>query len=378
MKRTLIALLLVCSALLLCGCGQLADLYDKEYLSVTDYEPPAAEKAVAEDSVTVHDMDELRGALTALIDAGAPGGHVIFDTAYTGDINADIASVCWQVRTQDALYAYCVENISYELSKIVSHNEATISISYTEAGLERDQIVHLQFSTGLEEQLYAAIARGDSRLVVLIDRSRITAEDVDSLASRVYREDPVLAPKEPRVTVNMLSGTGMQRLYEINFNYGMTEEEFLIRRSAIQELRPFAQTEDLPEAPALRALRACELLAEGTRYSSAGPSDIYSALILGEANSEGIALAYVELCRQLSVPCQIVYGQRDWHSCCWNIVQIDGAYYHVDVTLCSLEGMESGFLQADETMWGRYRWDISSYPPCRGTLRYADLFPEPL
>ena len=40
-------------------------------------------------------------------------------------------------------------------------------------------------------------------------------------------------------------------------------------------------------------------------------------------------------------------------------------------------GMDQGFLLPDETMWTLYRWDISSYPPCNGELRYEDLRPMP-
>ena len=373
MKKVLILLLLL-GTLLLSGCGQ---LFDREYLVVTDYEPSAAENAPAEDGVTVRDMGELRQMIAALIDEDAPEGRVVFDASYPDDINSDIASVCWQLRTQDALYAYCVENISYELRQILTHYEATISISYTEADLERDQIVRLQFSTGLEEQLRRAIAQGQGRLVVLIGRSRYTAEDVESLVSKVYREDPVAAPREPRVSVSMLSGTGTQRLYEIGFNYSMSPEELQIRRAALQDLRPF-DDDVKAQDPAMRALAACQLLVEGSHYAPTGPNDIYSALILGEANSEGLSLAYVELCRQLNVPCQIVYGQQDRQSYCWNIIQLGADYYHVDVALCFSEGYYPGFLLPDETMWGRYRWDISSYPPCRGTLRYSDLYPEPV
>ena len=40
--------------------------------------------------------------------------------------------------------------------------------------------------------------------------------------------------------------------------------------------------------------------------------------------------------------------------------------------------LESGFLQRDESMWTYYRWDISSYPPCNGSLDYEDLLPKPI
>jgi transglutaminase/protease-like cytokinesis protein 3 len=372
MKRRILALLLCC-ALCLAGCG---NLFDQDYLSVTDYEPPVQEAPDTEGVITVRNASELSRAISGLINDGAEEGHVVFDAAYEGDVNADIASSCWQVRTRNALFAYCVENISYDVSKIVSHYEASLSIRYTEAGLDRDSIVRLQLTSGLEEQLRSAVARGDSRLVVLISRSAYSAEDVENLAQRVYRENPAVQPREPRVNVNMLIGTGMQRLYEVNFNYGMNAEELEARREALQALDPFGETELQADDYTGRALAACSYLVENCVYSESGQSDIYSALIGGEANSEGLALAYVELCRQLGISCQIVYGQRDWQDCCWNIIRIGEDYYHVDVSVCADEGMALGFLLPDQTMWSRYRWDISSYPPCSGWIRYEDLVPQ--
>ena len=373
MKRRILALLLAACTLGLVGCG---NLFDQDYLSITDYEPPVQEAPDTEGVITVRNGNELNRALSGLINDGAEEGRVVFDAAYDGDVNADIASSCWQVRTRNALFAYCVENISYDVSKIVSHYEVNFTIRYTEAGLDRDSIVRLQLTSGLEEQLRGAIARGDSRLVVHISRSSYSAEDVETLARRVYLENPAAEPREPRVNVNMLIGTGMQRLYEINFNYGMSAEELQERREALQALHPFADTELQADDYTGRALAACEYLMNNCAYSESGQSDIYSALIGGSANSEGLALAYVELCRQLGVPCQIVYGQRDWRDRCWNIIRIGEDYYHVDVSACSEEGMALGFLLPDQTMWSRYRWDISSYPPCSGWIRYEDLIPQ--
>ncbi len=377
MKRRAIALLLTLCTLLLGGCGS---LFDREYLSITDYEQPEQEPAEeAEDAgVSVKTLDDITLVLSGLIDERSSEGRIVFDPDYQGDVNADLASACWQIRTQDALCAYCVESISYDVSKIVSYYEAKITIHYTRAGNDPDSIVRLQLIPELEDELQEAIIRGDSQLVVLISRSSYTAEDVKNMASRVYRENPAAEPREPRVTVNMLSGTDAQRLYEINFNYSLSPDELSSRRKALAELAPFGRKElrstDLPR----NALTACSYLMENCSFSDNSPNDIYSALILGEANSEGLALAYVELCRKLNVPCQIVYGQRDWKSRCWNIIQLNGEYYHVDVAACISDGVTQGFLLPDETMWTRYRWDISSYPPCGGSLQYSDLITDPI
>ena len=62
MKRRLPALLLAVCTLLLAGCG---NLFDQEYVSVTDYEPPTQESAAEdEDIITVRNVAELQQAST--------------------------------------------------------------------------------------------------------------------------------------------------------------------------------------------------------------------------------------------------------------------------------------------------------------------------
>jgi len=106
-------------------------------------------------------------------------------------------------------------------------------------------------------------------------------------------------------------------------------------------------------------------LVDNCRVStSAADNTAYDALIEGEADSEGIALALVELCHQLGLDCRIVYGQHDWQEHCWNIVGIDGYYCHIDAGLSDSRDEDCCFLKSDESFWESYRWDMSSYPAC--------------
>ncbi len=371
MKRRCIAFFLMVAVCLLCGCGS---VFEKEYVVVSDYVPPVQDNAEREGRITVRNLSELKTVLLSLVSAGESEGAILFDTDYDGDVSADLASACWQVRTQDALCAYCVDNIAYDLSKIVARYEASITITYSEAALEADSILKMQYSTGIEDRIRAALEDGRERLVVLIVRSFYSAEEMESLVTRVYRTYPASTPREPRVSVNMFSGAGRQRLYEIHLGYDLTNEELAQRREALAGLDPFAERDISGMDNGYKAMLACEYLAENCAYAEeSSRNDAYAALVEKSANSEGMALAYVELCRRLSVPCQIVYGQYNRENHCWNIVEIDGAYYHIDPAACAVAGMESGFLLRDQEAWAEYRWDMAAYPVCAGELRWQDF-----
>ena len=126
-------------------------------------------------------------------------------------------------------------------------------------------------------------------------------------------------------------------------------------------------------AEAERALAAYEYLVDNCSIADEGQGgSIYAALVEHSTDSEGAALAFVELCRQLKVDCQIVYGQRAWRDHCWNIIRVNGDYYHVDAGLTNAD-INASFLKTDQDFWESYRWDVSSYPVCSGALTYDDL-----
>lgn len=374
MRKKLVAMLsLLLAALTLCGCG---GIFDKEYVQIEDYHPTVQENSDTGERVIVRNFSALKQAIRSMVTNGETEGNIIFDAAYDGDTTEDMASACWQVRTQDALCAYCVNNIAYELSKIVTYYEAKVIISYASTGVAAEDIVKIPYSTGLERLIETALEESDTQLVVLINRSSLSAEDMENSVARVYREKPGTAPKMPTVSVNMYSGSNMQRLYEVNLRYGMTTDELSAKKTQMAAVQPFTElnTDELDEAE--RALAAYQYLIANCEISSEGQGgNIYGALVGHSSDSEGAALAYVELCRQLKVDCRVVYGQRAWHDHCWNIVRVNGEFYHVDAGLENASP-EANFLKPDWSIWENYRWDVSSYPSCDGELSYSDVIAE--
>ena len=370
MKRSAAILLLICLMISLCGCGS---IFEKEYVSVTDSIAPQEGESDNAERYSVSNMTELKKALIGMVYGGAPGGNIAFDASYSGDAAADMENACWQVRTQDSLCAYCVRDISYEMEKIVNYYESTVTIDYTSYAAELSSIVQLPYAVGLEDILATAMEENRSRVTILIGASSYSVENMKSLILDLYRENPTVCVREPQLTVFMYSGAGRQRLYEINFHYGMAEDEVIRCKSQLKNLDVVSNldAEGLDEVQG--ALAACRYLTENCVYSETAKASCYDALILRESDSEGLALAFVEMCHQLGIECRIVYGQMGGSDHCWNIIRIDGDFYHVDVSRCYDGDYADGFLLDDESMWNDYRWNISNYPACTGELRYADV-----
>ena len=373
MKKLLTVFSLALLCLLLAGCGS---VFEKEYVTVNDYVPPVQIENDTGERVTVRNMAELKKAIIGMVYEGASGGSIAFDPNYDGNAPEDMESACWQVRTQDALCAYCVRDLNYEIEKIVNYFEGTVSIDYTSYAEELSSIIRLPYSVGLQDILSEAMEENRQRVTILIDTSSATTEKVRSLVLELYRKNPTICVREPQLTVYMYSGSGRQRLYEINFQYGMAEDEVIRCKSQLKNLDVMRNlnAEGLDEPH--RALAACRYLAENCTLSETAPGSCYDALIRAESNSEGLALAFVEMCHQMDVDCRIVYGQLSGADHCWNIIKLDGNHYHVDVSRCYNGRFEDGFLLNDEQMWNDYRWSITSYPSCEGELSYAGIVEE--
>ena len=370
MKKKLTAAILISAELfLLCGCGS---MFNKEYLAVSDYIPPVIEEP-EEEKITVKNFEGLKKAILKLVAEGSEDGLIIFDSNYIGNQQDDMVNAVWEIRSKDALCAYYVENISYALNETEPPYEASVHISYVGYGRETGEVIQLKYSTGIEDHIKTAFSEGKTRIAVLINRSSYTPEEMENLVVRIYRKYPGLAPQEPKISVNMFSGNGVQRLYEINFNYGMGEVELSLKQQQLRDLDPFGDRDIDLMTEDSKALLACKYLKDNCWLSSDSQhNNVYSALIKGIADSEGLAFGYAELCRELNLECHMVYGQRDWNDYCWNIVRINGEYYHIDMGKCLSEGFENSVLLKDENIWESYRWDLSSYPGCKGSLKISD------
>lgn len=337
--------------LFLTGCS----FFDDTYLIESDYPLPDRKDSGSKDTVTVYNLGDLREAIRNTVAAGASERTIVFDSSYTGNPTEDLASACWQVRTEDALCAYCVENIAYDMTQIVSRTEAKLNVSYSSGALPVEEIISMPYATDLNDRIAEAISSGKTRLAILINRSILTSESMALRFSEVYRLNPGLAPQEPHVSVSLFSGSASQRLYEILLTNDLSESEFLREKAELDAI--VFPTENETDEYAI-ALDAFERLSGCCDPS--GPPTVYAALVEKDASSEGIALGYVELCRRGGLECVLVDGQKDWEDHCWNIVCVDGQYYHVDL----FAGLEDGFLKSDADFWGMYRWTVNEYPKC--------------
>jgi len=99
-------------------------------------------------------------------------------------------------------------------------------------------------------------------------------------------------------------------------------------------------------------------VADSTEVSA---NSTYSALLLGKASSKGCACALAALCESAGLEWRIVSGTLAGGEHYWNMVRIDGNWYHADI---SMRG--DAKYMTDSEIHDGYGWQITAYPLCSG------------
>ena len=371
MKKRLFALCL-CLSLSLTGC---AAMLERDYLSVM---PHARLPAAADDSTTVwvETYPELVDAIFSLVSEHRESG-VIRLRNWKGNVRQNLSDACDEVSHDDPLGAYAVDRIKPEFVRIATYYEATVSIDYRRTAEQVASVNTVAGSGAIRGELRDALTSFVPETAFRVNYfDQAQGDDyIPRLIRQAYYDSPAAALGLPEAVVNLYPESGQQRVVEVLFTY--PEEPELLREKS-QALTSAAQVlvdpyrtglRDSALIPVLyRALREHTGLGEAQDAPLPAPSvsgsTAYAALVEGQADSEGLALAYKLLCDLAGVECTVVDGTLEGTPRFWTIVTVEqNVHRHVDpsraegLLLTDTQMSESGFV-----------WDTQEYPSCGESL----------
>jgi len=370
-KKRLFALCL-CLSLSLTGC---AAMLERDYLSVT---PHARLPAAADDSTTVwvETYPELVDAIFSLVSEHRESG-VIRLRNWKGNVRQNLSDACDEVSHDDPLGAYAVDRIKPEFVRIATYYEATVSIDYRRTAEQVASVNTVAGSGAIRGELRDALTSFVPETAFRVNYfDQAQGDDyIPRLIRQAYYDSPAAALGLPEAVVNLYPESGQQRVVEVLFTY--PEEPELLREKS-QALTSAAQVLVDPYRTGLRnsalipvlyrALREHTGLGEAQDAPLPAPSvsgsTAYAALVEGQADSEGLALAYKLLCDLAGVECTVVDGTLEGTPRFWTIVTVEqNVHRHVDpsraegLLLTDTQMSESGFV-----------WDTQEYPSCGESL----------
>ena len=347
--------MMVC--MLLSGCST---WLDGSYYSIKPHE----EKQEDSDSdiVAVSSYSALCRALAGMVHNGTTNGLISVKNYNQLVVARDMLYAIEHVKTSDPIGAYAVEEMEFELGTNAGQPAIAVNISYYHDRAELQKIHHLADMDQAKEAIAKALDTCDSGIVLYVETFRELdcvqwVEDYSNL-----HVDRVM--EMPQVAVNIYPETGVPRVLELKFTYQNSRESLRAMQEQVEgilnEVVTDAKTKDTEREKYKTVFAALPEELTGTDTSI---TPAYSLLLHGVGDSKAIAGVYSAVCNRLELNCITVTGTYQGQPRSWNILRMDGTYFHVDL----LRSLEEGRLRTmtDSEMAG-YVWDYSAYPVCSG------------
>ena len=188
-----------------------------------------------------------------------------------------------------------------------------------------------------EKHAYNAILSAVSDFPNAIEIPALTKEEMERMYTAVLLDNPELFFLDNASTMRQSN----KRTYFYP-TYRMNAEDYAAMRSRCSTVAAQILEEAREQSSAFARERVVhDRLIAGCRYtdSKANPykSTLYGVLVGGGASCEGYAKAAKYLLDQLDIPCYVVLGDStppgsNTQSHMWDIVKLEGTYYHLDLT----------------------------------------------
>ena len=327
-------------------------------------------------------FDELKAVILDLVMQHETSGRIIY--SWDEDVQADIDRAVYDIMSNHPIGAYATSAITGVATRIVSYFEIDVSIEYQRTRRQVDAIISVSTPLQLRTELLDAMSSYRDEAVFRTALRTVTAESVAEMVRELYYQNPRDIVMLPSVAVTLFPEHGNDRVIEVRF--GNTFDAEILRdfgESLADNVRLNAVAAD---TDALTLLSLAESLIATCAYdedmartiSEHGAQNFaataYGALVNRSAVGEGFAMAFKALSDELELYNRVVLGHLDGMFHAWNIVLIDGQYYHIDVAMGAVNGIETTFMKTDADFIAMgYTWDMEAVPRASGALTFFDI-----
>lgn len=357
MKKSLIAMLILCLCVSLCGCDS---WLDGSYHSVKPHQDDRQEQL--QENMTASSYSELHNLLAELIENGQQTG-VINMSGFSDDQLQDyMDQAIEQVIQHNPIGAYAVDQITYDLGTAGGVPAIAVNITYVHNRSEILRIKKMDMDAA-REMIWRALSDCEAGIVMRISDYR--DEDFALLVQNFAEANPEYCMETPQVTVVTYPQEGSDRVLELTFTYQTNRDSL---RSMQAYVKPVFEAAELnvqgEETQSAKFALMYAFLMERSDYQlETSITPAYSLLRHGVGDSKAFAMVFAAMCNRAGLECQMVTGTREGEPWVWNIICEDGVYYHIDLLR---EANEEKLTRLTAEDLQNYVWDYSAYPASGG------------
>ena len=348
--RGRIAAVLV-AALLLTGCSWM----DGSYVSVTPHQVGLGQ--TGEGTVhAVRNYAELRGALIGMIDSGAERALFSLAEYPREEVPEDLQRAVAYAREIYPVGAYAVESIDYNFGTGLGASALSVDITYRRSRAKIESIRTVRWTSGAKKEVEDALDQIADSLVLQIAGYQET--DFGAIILGYAQRNPDRVMEVPGVSVRIFPDRGETRVVELRFHYRTDRSELRAMREQVEPVFSSAAlyvTGTAGEQTKFSQLHA--FLMERMDYTIESTiTPAYSLLCQGVGDSRAFAQIYAAMCSRIGLEARVVSGKCGGELRWWNLVRIDGRWYHLDLLA------DQQFVLLTDGQMGEYEWDREAYP----------------
>lgn len=215
---------------------------------------------------------------------------------------------------------------------------------------------------------------------------RIRVNDAESYDPDAWIQEAVQSHILARTMLQRVTWYRSGEYLTVQAYYAKPQDTLRQDKQKLHEAAKLWCLENAAESDAVRVLLAHDLLCRSCTYANDLPDchGAAGALLERRAACDGYAEAFALLMEYAGISVKIVTGQavdehgkREAHA--WNLIQLNGAWYHIDCTWddSGAAPEHTYFLCDDHTMRLTHIWDDEKYPPAiGGGYRYEVIVSE--
>ena len=348
--RRLLALVL--ALLCLGGCSWM----DGSYVSVTPHQ--VLPEQTGEGTVrSVRNYTELRGALIGMIDSGTEKALFSLAEYPREEVPEDLQRAVAYAQGIYPVGAYAVETIDYDFGTGLGASALSVDITYRRSREQIEGIRTVRWISGAKKEVEDALNQLSDTLVLQIAGYQET--DFSAMILDYAWRNPDRVMEVPGVSVRTFPDQGETRVVELSFHYHTDRSELRAMREQVQPVFSSAALYVSGEAEERTKFHQLHtfLTERFDHYTiEATVTPAWSLLCQGIGDSRAFAQVYAAMCSRIGLEARMVSGKRGGELRWWNMVCIEGNWYHLDL----MAGSQFELL-TDEHMTG-YEWDREAYP----------------
>lgn len=339
---------------MLSGC---AGWMDGHYHNVTRYEDEGSQQMA--EVLKVSDYGQLCAALGEMAQTGTESGVISVAEYDQNKVASDMRRAVEYTLKKDPIAAYAVEKFDYEVGTSSGQPAIAVTITYLHDRTEIRKIRQLKDLEAAKTAIHGELDKCASGIVMYLEEYQ--EADFAQIVEDYANSHPHKVIETPQITINVFPEEGRSRVVEMKFVYQSSRDTLRSMQSQVGTLfGAAANYVSVTVQPEEKFSQMYSFLMERFQNYKMETSitPAYSLLLHGVGDAKAFAVVYAAMCREAGMECHVVTGTRSGEPWFWNLINIDGRWYHVDLLHCN----EVGFFQKyDDTQMSGYVWDYSAY-----------------